>query len=80
MLCYPKKWLFFEKLSVLSSVIKPFTGAQRLRKKESKQVVNSMPRLSIVKKLFIQLTILTETGQQKSILEGVMSVLCLVES
>lgn len=63
---------------VLSLVIKHVIGVQRLKKKESKQFVNSMPKYLTAKRRFIHIITSTRTGQQRSTLEDVMSALCPV--
>lgn len=63
---------------VLLLVIKHVIGVQRLKKKESKQFVNSMPKYLTAKRRFTHIITLTRTGQQRSTLGDVMSALCPV--
>ena len=63
---------------VLLLVIKHVIGVQRLKKKESRQFVNSMPKYLTAKRRFTHIIILTRTGQQRSTLGDVMSALCPV--
>ena len=63
---------------VLLLVIKHVTGVQRLKKKESKQFVNSMLKYLTAKRRFTHIITSTRTGQQRSTLEDVMSALCPV--
>ena len=64
--------------SALLLVIKLVIGVPRLKKKESKRFVNSMPKYLTVRKLFIHIIMLTRTGWQRNILEDVISALCHV--
>ena len=52
------------------------TGVPRLKKKDSKQFVNNMPKHLIVTRLFTHITTLTRTGQQRSTPGDVMLALC----
>ena len=65
---------------IISSVsllaTKLITGVPRLKKKDSKQFVNNMPKHLTVKKLFTRIITLTRTGRQRSTPGDVMSALC----
>ena len=59
-------------------VIKLVIGVQRLKKKESKQFVNSMPKYLTAKRPSTHIITSTRTGQQRNTLGDVMSALCPV--